>query len=261
MERQRKTEAFDYTDSYGSGRTRHFDEKESTVYQNRSGYFAVKLSGRDNGHCLVHRMVAEAWDLPKTEEQNQINHKDGDKGNNSVENLEWVTAKENMQHAFQTGLSENVSSLKHRYISWKQSAVLIPPEIRPSFKADCLTGMSYTELAEKYKITPQQANNVRSNMNNSEYEELFQMCYAWDTVIETLNQLQKLYQIKPDDDIFCNVRALLPQGFMAKATVQMNYEVLFNMYHARKFHRLSEWHDFCDWIKSLPYSEIITLEE
>ena len=40
----------------------------------------------------------------------------------------------------------------------------------------------------------------------------------------------------------------------------MNYEVLANIYHSRKNHRLSEWHDLCDWIKSLPYSELITGE-
>jgi hypothetical protein len=38
----------------------------------------------------------------------------------------------------------------------------------------------------------------------------------------------------------------------------LNYEVLVNIYHSRKNHKLDEWHVFCDWIKQLPYSEIIT---
>lgn len=51
---------------------------------------------------------------------------------------------------------------------------------------------------------------------------------------------------------------LLPSSYNQRATVQMNYAVLRNMYHARKNHKLDEWHDFCRWIESLPYSELIT---
>lgn len=52
---------------------------------------------------------------------------------------------------------------------------------------------------------------------------------------------------------------LLPSSYNQRATVQMNYAVLRNMYHARKNHPLDEWHDFCRWIESLPYSaELIT---
>lgn len=41
----------------------------------------------------------------------------------------------------------------------------------------------------------------------------------------------------------------------------LNYAVLKNMYHARKNHKLDEWHDICRWIEGLPYSELITGEE
>ena len=54
---------------------------------------------------------------------------------------------------------------------------------------------------------------------------------------------------------------LLPSSYNQKRTVTMNYENLVNMYHARKAHKLDEWHKFCDWIKELPYSEIITGDE
>lgn len=50
---------------------------------------------------------------------------------------------------------------------------------------------------------------------------------------------------------------LLPTSYNQKRTVQLNYEVLRNMYHARKNHKLDEWKDFCKWIESLPYSELI----
>ena len=53
---------------------------------------------------------------------------------------------------------------------------------------------------------------------------------------------------------------LLPTSYNQKRTVMLNYEVLHNIYHSRKNHKLDEWHVFCDWIKSLPYSELITGE-
>lgn len=51
---------------------------------------------------------------------------------------------------------------------------------------------------------------------------------------------------------------LLPSSYNQRATVQMNYQVLRNMYHARKNHKLDEWKEFCKWIETLPYSELIT---
>ena len=51
---------------------------------------------------------------------------------------------------------------------------------------------------------------------------------------------------------------LLPSSYNQRATVQLNYAVLRNMYKSRKDHKLDEWHTFCEWVESLPYSEIIT---
>ena len=54
---------------------------------------------------------------------------------------------------------------------------------------------------------------------------------------------------------------LLPSSYNQKRTVMLNYEVLANIYKSRRNHKLDEWHIFCDWIESLPYSELITGEE
>ena len=51
---------------------------------------------------------------------------------------------------------------------------------------------------------------------------------------------------------------LLPSSYNQKRTEMLNYEVLANMYKSRRNHKLDEWHTFCDWIESLPYSELIT---
>ena len=54
---------------------------------------------------------------------------------------------------------------------------------------------------------------------------------------------------------------LLPSSYNQKRTVMLNYEVLANIYKSRKGHRLDEWREFCKWIESLPYSELITGEK
>lgn len=54
---------------------------------------------------------------------------------------------------------------------------------------------------------------------------------------------------------------ILPSSYNQRATIQLNYAVLRNMYHSRKNHKLDEWKDFCKWIESLPYSELITGDE
>ncbi len=51
---------------------------------------------------------------------------------------------------------------------------------------------------------------------------------------------------------------LLPGSYIYRRTISLNYEVLRNIYHARRNHRLKEWHTFCDMIEDLPYSEFIT---
>lgn len=74
-------------------------------------------------------------------------------------------------------------------------------------------------------------------------------------VIDTLNQLRNDY-IKYNDKYFWyQMIQLLPSSYNQRATVQMNYAVLRNMYHARKNHKLSEWVEFCQWIKTLPMAK------
>ena len=51
---------------------------------------------------------------------------------------------------------------------------------------------------------------------------------------------------------------LLPSSYNQKRTLMLNYEVLSNIYKSRKSHKLDEWCNFCKWIETLPYSELIT---
>lgn len=59
-------------------------------------------------------------------------------------------------------------------------------------------------------------------------------------------------------DYWWQMIQLLPSSYNQRATVQLNYAVLRNMYHSRKNHKLDEWRNFCKWIETLPYSDLIT---
>ena len=81
------------------------------------------------------------------------------------------------------------------------------------------------------------------------------------TVIRALNYAREAYLESKSKESWWQMIQLLPQSYNQKATVQMNYAVLRNMYHSRKNHKLDEWSvGFVEWVKSLPYSELITDE-
>ena len=77
-------------------------------------------------------------------------------------------------------------------------------------------------------------------------------------IIDCLNFFRGLYIQNNDKDDWWQMIQLLPSSYNQKRTVFLNYAVLANMYHQRKGHKLDEWHDFCDMIEKLPYSEFIT---
>lgn len=84
---------------------------------------------------------------------------------------------------------------------------------------------------------------------------------TFDTVRATLTWLAKMFNETKEKKYWRAIIELLPMGFHLTANVMLNYEVLANMYHSRKNHKLDEWREFCKWIEALPYSELITGEE
>ena len=80
-------------------------------------------------------------------------------------------------------------------------------------------------------------------------------------IIQTLNQYRNLYLQTKDKKYWWQMIQLLPSSYNQRRTVMLNYEILTNIYKSRKNHKLDEWIEYCQWIESLPYSELIVGKE
>ena len=98
------------------------------------------------------------------------------------------------------------------------------------------------------------------NVNDTEIWLNVDFPNVLDNVIFYLNKARELYLKTKDKKYWWQMIQLLPSSYNQKRTVMLNYEVLHNIYISRKNHKLDEWRDFCKWIESLPYSELITGE-
>lgn len=81
-----------------------------------------------------------------------------------------------------------------------------------------------------------------------------------DFTIQALNHYRDKYLETKDKKYWWQMIQLLPSSYNQTRNVMLNYEVLANIYKSRKNHKLDEWREFCKWIESLPYSELITGE-
>ena len=86
-------------------------EKILTPLKLTKGYFGIRLYNETDAKTFkIHRLVAQSF-IPNPENKPQINHIDGNKGNNCVDNLEWCTNEYNMKHSYKIGL-RNIEKLK-----------------------------------------------------------------------------------------------------------------------------------------------------
>ena len=118
--------------------------KYLSSWKHRGGYRLIGLnnySGRT--YFYVHRLVAETF-LPKIEGKDFVNHKDGNKSNNHVSNLEWVTKSENSKHSFEIGTQDNKGENHPMSLLNEQKVI----EIRSKFNL----GFKRKELAEMYGV-------------------------------------------------------------------------------------------------------------
>lgn len=116
-------------------------ERKLTYRVNNRGYYSVSV--RKKTH-MVHRLIAQAF-IPNPENKPFINHKDGNKLNNHVDNLEWCTAAENNTHARESGL--HVQAVGHKI----------------NYKSADTKAKSLANLKRHAKISPDQVRYIRDN--------------------------------------------------------------------------------------------------
>ena len=78
--------------------------------------------------------------------------------------------------------------------------------------------------------------------------------------IQMLNKARDLYLATKDKKYWWQMIQLLPSSYNQRRTVMLNYEILANIYRQRKGHKLDEWREFCKWIETLPYAQLVTGE-
>lgn len=134
--------------------------------QQRTGYYTVALRNEFEIKTVsVHRIVAMAY-IPNPDGKPQVNHKNGDKSDNNVDNLEWMTSKENVQHAHDTGLargtrnpdrelSDEVAHNVCKLIrdSWRNKDIAELLGIKSQVVADIRWGKSYQEVSCEYDFS------------------------------------------------------------------------------------------------------------
>lgn len=100
------------------GRIKSFKRNREIIlkpFKNRCGYYQVDLNKNTKGKTYTnHRLVMFAFKLEEKFEYNEVNHIDGNKENNTLDNLEWCTRSENLKHAYNTGLKSSIGENNSR---------------------------------------------------------------------------------------------------------------------------------------------------
>lgn len=117
-----------------------------------------------------------------------------------------------------------------------------------------LGDFSCEHLDDVYEADDKNVVYYNGEYANSPFEVL-------EFTVDALNKYRNSYLETKEKRYWWMMIQLLPSSYNQRRTVQLNYAVLKNMYHSRRFHKLDEWRDFCAWIKTLPYSDLITGEE
>lgn len=133
MEVWKKVEGYDNYEVSNTGkvRTHNYMNRGETREMSPSscrGYLQVNLFKDNKQKCMrIHRLVAEAF-IPNPNNLREVNHIDGNKENNNVENLEWCTREENLAHEHRTGLGDKARAGLIRSFEARRRAVIAIPQ-------------------------------------------------------------------------------------------------------------------------------------
>ena len=139
---------------------------------------------------------------------------------------------------------------------WKEASTYKVGTVRNS----CST--MHTIHKKEFALDDFSCEHLITTETQTENERIVELPYihALQVTLSFLNAAREKYLETKDKKYWWQIIQLLPSSYNQRSTVQLNYAVLRNIYHARKGHKLDEWKIFCKWIEEeLPYSELITM--
>lgn len=225
-----------------------------------AGYFQVGIGGKKGRIEMVHRIFAKAF-VPNPDNKPFVNHIDGDKGNCSPSNLEWCTSLENNTHARETGLVSKSNSIRARYLAYKSSRVYSDDDIL-DWEIMRAGGMSIEEISKRTGASLFVIENYLLHdgmVGSSKYTYEFRKAYKLEADIHHINNLMQLYNETKDPEILNDIKDSLPEGYIQTRVDMFSYQTLRRIVVQRHNHKLPEWHEFIEWIKTLPLANELIL--
>lgn len=241
---------------HGKPNVRHYEKKKIIPSMKPDGYYSVRLGGRKGGNMQHHKVLALCF-IPNTDIENktQVNHIDGNRSNNSISNLEWVTPEENAQHAIRIGNKEITD--RFRYLTHKNGV-----KYKGSVLEDVVymreNGATLKEIAQKYDSDETTISKVLIKYNAG-YKSDFERAEYFENTIDRINELAEDYRDSYDVDSLIAMKEILPASFMQRRIQYFSYQTLRRIYHQRITHRLPHWRKFCEWIETLPFFDELIL--
>lgn len=248
--------------SYVTTHGRAIKERTIAGSLHKDGYIFVSMVRGNSEYKQVpkHRLVAETW-IDNPENKPEVNHKDGNKMNNAVENLEWATRSENQLHAIQHNLQPIQTATYKGKLSREEREQIL--------NRYAVEDVSVRELAQEYKVSHTTIYSLLHNKYNygDGYENEFQ---TFLHQLDELNDLRDEWLITQKKEVWKTLIEKLPRNWLQMRTVTMSYENIFSMVRQRKNHKLNEWsgkdnpalENFIAWAHTLPLAdELIFLTE
>lgn len=179
----------------------------------KNNYYELNLGGRNSEKWALHRLIAHCW-LDNPNNLSTVDHLDNNRGNNSVENLEWVTRNENIRREFAN--NKHYTSLRTRYIKWKNSMVINPIErerMKNYYKNNII---SYREMAKKWNINLGTVYHIIRDLdyNAPGYSEIFKHAWFLEKLINELNSLRMCYLQTKNDFYLKEIFNKLPDCYI-----------------------------------------------
>ena len=128
---------------------------------------------------------------------------------------------------------------------------------------DVTAPLYWHKEADQYKVgtvtdscsTMHKIHSKEFTLDDFSHEHLYSPLHDLKPTVDLLNVYRERFLDTKDKEDWWQLIQLLPSSYNQRRTWDLNYAVLRNIYHARRNHKLDEWHTLCDWIETLPYAE------